>query len=58
MSVYELDDRQMDFLKCEMYYGTDEYKPLYNDYQYPEDIPDSRVCERYDGVLFVENDFS
>lgn len=57
MSVCELNDRQMGFLKQEMYYGTWEFRPLYELYDYPHNIPDALVLERYDGVCFVEEDF-
>lgn len=57
MDVSTLNDSQMGFLKQEMYYGTDEYRPLYEMYARPEDIPDELVLERYAGVYFVEEDF-
>ena len=56
-SVYELNEQEIYQLQEEMYYGTDEHRPLNEIYDYPEDIPVWKVEERYDGVCFVEEDF-
>lgn len=58
MLVRELSRRQIRQLKWNMYYGDDKYMPLYNKYEFPDDIPDMEVYERYDGIDFVRADFA
>jgi hypothetical protein len=44
MSVYDLNEEQLMQLKNEMYYGTDDFVPLYNKYDYSDDIPFEKSC--------------
>ena len=58
MEVTDLNDSQILCLKQEMYYGNDEYSPLYGEYWCADAIPTEMVYERYTGIVFVEEDFA
>lgn len=64
MNVYELNDEQLSQLKWNLYYGDEsieiplEIIDLIERYDYPNMIPDDIVYELYDGIEFVEEDFS
>ena len=66
MTVYELNQEQLDELKNNLYwnldgeqYGdiTDEEKRLILEASHPNDIPNELVFKNYDGIHFVEDDF-
>lgn len=64
MNVRELGEEQLSQLKWNLYYGDEsievplEIIDLIESYDYPDMIPDDIVYELYDGIYFVEEDFS
>lgn len=64
MNVYELNDEQISQLKWNLYYGDESIEIPFDiiDYiescDYPDMIPNELVFELYDGIDFVEEDFS
>lgn len=57
MSVYDLNRSQLDSLRWAMFYedGSDE---VLEGIENPYDITDNMIFSHYDGVYFVEDDFS
>lgn len=57
MYVQELNAAQLDFLRWTMFYenGNDE---ILQDIEYPYEITDGMIFSHYDGIYFVEDDFS
>lgn len=57
MYVQELNTAQLDFLRWSMFYedGSDE---VLQGIETPCDITDEMVFNHYDGVYFVEDDFT
>ena len=64
MNVRELNEGQLSQLKWNLYYGDESIEVPWNvidiieSYDYPDMIPDDIVYELYDGIDFVEEDFS
>lgn len=64
MDVRELGEERLSQLKWNLYYGDEsievplEIIDLIEGYDYPDMIPDDIVYELYDGIDFVEEDFS
>lgn len=64
MNVRELNEEQLSQLKWNLYYGDESIEvpwsviDLIESYDYPDMIPDDIVYELYDGIDFVEEDFS
>lgn len=64
MDVRELGEEQLSQLKWNLYYGDESIEVPWNiidlieSYDYPDMIPDDIVYELYDGIDFVEDDFS
>jgi hypothetical protein len=58
-SVYELSREQLDELK-ETFFYTDyaSCKPVGINAETPDEIPDEIIFEWYDGISFVNDDFS
>jgi hypothetical protein len=56
MSVYELSAEQLDELKQDMFWNDDNYGITLN-YDSPEDIPDEKVFDLFDGYVFTVDDF-
>lgn len=56
MYVQELNATQLDCLRWAMFYedGNDE---VLQGIETPYDITDEMVCDHYDGIYFVEDDF-
>jgi hypothetical protein len=52
MSVRELNNNQLETLKWSYFYSQD------NEYECALDIPNEVIYENYDGIDFVEDDFS
>ena len=57
MCVQELNAAQLDCLRWAMFYedGSDE---VLNGIETPDDITDEMVFNHYDGIYFVEDDFT
>lgn len=57
MYVQELNQEQLDALRWAMFYedGNDE---VLQGVETPDDITDEMVFSHYDGIYFVEDDFS
>ena len=57
MYVQELNTAQLDFLRWSMFYedGSDE---VLQGIEMPDDITDEMVFNHYDGIYFVEDDFT
>lgn len=57
MYVQELNAAQLDILRWAMFYedGADE---VLQGIEMPEEITDDMLFNHYDGIYFVENDFS
>lgn len=57
MYVQELNTAQLNFLRWSMFYedGSDE---VLQGIETPYDITDEMVCNHYDGVYFMEDDFT
>ena len=57
MYVQELNAARLDCLRWAMFYedGSDE---VLQGIETPDDITDEMVCDHYDGVYFVEDDFA
>ena len=51
--VQELNQDQLDYLKTVIFWGDDNNKPLYDEYDYYHDIPNEMVFERFEGISFV-----
>lgn len=58
MSVYELTRDQLDELKTAYFYQDEVQDILSEDIIYPEQIPDEVIFNHYDGIMFVDEDFS
>lgn len=64
MDVRELGEERLSQLKWNLYYGDESIEVPWNvidlieGYDYPDMIPDDIVYELYDGIDFVEEDFS
>lgn len=64
MNVRELNEGQLSQLKWNLYYGDESIEVPWNvidlieSYDYPDMIPTEMVYELYDGIDFVEEDFS
>ena len=58
MSVYELTRDQLDELKTAYFYQDEVQDILSEDIIYPEQIPDEVIFNHYDGIVFVDGDFS
>lgn len=56
MYVQELNAAQLDCLRWAMFYedGNDE---VLQGIETPYDITDEMVCDHYDGIYFMEDDF-
>ena len=57
MSFYDLNNSQLDYLRWDFFYNP-ENEGLIHDYETFLDVPYEALEEYYDGVLFVEEDFS
>lgn len=57
MDVYQLTDSQLDYLRMDLFYNP-ENAGLVVDYETFMEVPDELLFSYYDGVLFVEEDFS
>lgn len=53
MDVRELNEEQLDELKWTYFYDMESWE-----YEYPWDIPDDVIFNHYDGIDFVDDDFS
>ena len=64
MNVRELGEERLSQLKWNLYYGDESIEVPWNvvdlieRYDYPDMIPDDIVYKLYDGIDFVEEDFS
>lgn len=63
MTVYELTREQLEELKSDYFWGEDTADiPKFNNIGFPAlfpcDIPDEVIFEHYDGISFVNDDFS
>ena len=65
MNVYELNDDQLSQLKWNLFYVDKFFVEIpwdmldrIEDCDYPDMIPTEMVYELYDGISFVEEDFS
>lgn len=64
MYVDELDSYQLLCLKWKLFCGddtvelTEKQRNCLSYCEYPEEIPDNLVCEVYDGISFVYEDFA
>ena len=57
MFVKELNAQQLDCLRWAMFYD-DETDDILQEIKTPDDITDDMIFSHYDGVYFVEDDFS
>lgn len=57
MFVKELNTQQLDCLRWAMFYD-DEADDILQGIKIPNDITDDMIFSHYDGVYFVEDDFS
>lgn len=57
MDVSQLNDKQFDFLRMDLFYNP-ENASLVADYDSFLDIPDDLILSYYDGVYFVPEDFA
>ena len=58
MTVYDLNDEQMDELKMSYFYSDDVDEEIIGDIEFWWDIPDDVIYDHYGGICFVEEDFS
>lgn len=57
-SVYDLSLAEMEELKQSFFYQDETQDIIQGAFDCPEEIPDEIILEHYDGVYFVEDDFS
>lgn len=57
MYVQELNAQQLDCLRRAMFYD-DESDEILQGIKIPDEITDDMIFSHYDGVYFVEDDFS
>lgn len=57
-SVYDLSPAEMEELKQSFFYQDETQDIIQGAFDCPEQIPDEIILEHYDGVYFVEDDFS
>ena len=57
MYVQELNHEQLDALRWAMFYD-DEAGDILQGIKMPDDITDDMIFSHYDGIYFVEDDFS
>lgn len=62
MTVYDLSQDQLDELKSAYFWSDDTQETIYCGdglpVLFPGDIPDDVIYREYDGILFVNDDFS
>lgn len=57
-SVFDLSPAEMEELKQSFFYQDETQDIIQGAFDCPEQIPDEIILEHYDGVYFVEDDFS
>jgi len=57
-TVRDLNRDQLDELKSAYFWDPDTQDILPEEVVYPEQIPDEVIFDYYDGVMFVDDDFS
>lgn len=57
-SVYDLSPAEMEELKQSFFYQDETQDIIQGAFDCPEQIPDEIILEHYDGIYFVEDDFS
>lgn len=57
-SVYDLPPAEMEELKQSFFYQDETQDIIQGAFDCPEQIPDEIILEHYDGIHFVEDDFS
>lgn len=58
MTVRDLNQIQLDELKTAYFWGDETQDILPDDVISPDQIPDEIIFDYYDGVCFVDDDFS